>query len=172
MLLKGIVQTAAPRGQEDLPSPGTVMPQPKEKVMKVNAGLWIDHLKAMIVITFEGGEKKLEILSHADSLPGRINGGLATDATQPLRTEEGRKRAYTVQLNRFYTEVIGAIRDAEAILIFGPGEAKEELAGHLGRARLGDKVIGVEAAERMTDPQVAARIREHFQPSLSSVGVA
>lgn len=136
--------------------------------MKVNAGLWIDHLKAMIVITFEGGEKTLEILSHADGLPGRIDGSGALDATQPLRTDEGRKRAYTVQLNRFYTEVIGAIRDAESILIFGPGAAKEELAGHLGRARLGDKVVGVEPAERMTDPQVAARIREHFHTALAA----
>ena len=142
--------------------------------MKVNAGLWIDHLKAMIVITFEGGEKKLEILSHADVTPGRLEDAraLAPDATQPLRTDEGRKRAYTVQLNRFYTEVIGAIRDAESILIFGPGEAKEELAGHLGRARLGDKVIGIEPAERMTDPQVAARIREYFHTALATVGVA
>ena len=142
--------------------------------MKVNAGLWIDHLKAMIVITFEGGEKTLEIFSHADILPGRIDGvrALDPDATQPLRTDEGLKRAHTSQLNRFYTEVITAIRDAEAILIFGPGEAKEELAGHLGRARLGDKVIGVESAERMTDPQVAARIRDHFGALQGAVAVA
>ena len=72
-------------------------------------------------------------------------------------------RAATTFLNQFYTEVIEAIRDAEAILIFGPGEAKTELRQHLERARLGSKVIGVETADKMTDPEIAAKVREHFQ---------
>ena len=107
--------------------------------MKVNAGLWIDHQRALIVITYDGGEKKLEI--RADRFAGP---------------------------NPYYTEVIGAIRDAEAILIFGPGEAGNELRHHLDRARLGGNVVAMEAADPMTDPQIAAKVRDHFQPSRST----
>ena len=142
--------------------------------MKVNAGLWIDHLKAIIVVTFEGGEKTLEIQSHVEaqaSWPEDVRGLGAVETVQ-ARAADGRQRAYVSQLNRFYTEVIGAIRDAEAILIFGPGAAKEELAGHLGRARLGDLVVGVDRAERMTVAQITTRIRQHFSPALTQGEVA
>jgi hypothetical protein len=37
-----------------------------KELLMTNAGLWIDHAKALIVIIFDGGERKLEILSHAD----------------------------------------------------------------------------------------------------------
>jgi hypothetical protein len=126
--------------------------------MKVNAGLWIDHLKALIVITFDGGEKKLEILSHLE--------------VQPARAGENLPRTLTGELNRFYTEVIGVIRDAEAILIFGPGEAKDDLSKHLVRACLADKIIAVEPADTMTDPQVAAKVRERFSSALAKLGTA
>ena len=142
--------------------------------MRVNAGLWIDHVKALIVITFEGGERSLEIQSHVESQPGRVDGvrSLEPFEAQLVKADDSRQRTYTGQLNRFYTEVIEAIRDAESILIFGPGEAKEDLCKHLGRARLGDKVIGLEPADRMTDPQVAAKVREHFQLAHAKAGAA
>lgn len=120
--------------------------------MKVNAGLWIDQERALIVIAFPGGEKKLELRSQV--------------APRPDGTGSARADAQCITsslLNPFYTEVIGAIRDAEAILIFGPGEARNELRQHLERARLGSKVIGVEVADKMTDPEIGAKVRDHFQ---------
>ena len=114
--------------------------------MKVDAGLWIDHQSTRIVITFPGGEKKLELQSHVEDL----GPGTAVD-------DRGR-------LNRFYTEIIEAIRDAETILIFGSGEARNELCHHLERARLGDKIIGVAAADPMTVAEIAAKVREHLPP--------
>jgi stalled ribosome rescue protein Dom34 len=125
--------------------------------MLVSAGLWIDHVKALIVITFEGGEKKLAILSHVEPQP---------------EADAGRQRTFTGHLNRFYAEVIKAIRDAESILIFGPGEAKVELRNHLDRACLGAKVVGVEPADEMTEPQIAAKVRERFQPRYIQQGTA
>jgi hypothetical protein len=48
------------------------------------------------------------------------------------------------------------------ILILGPGEAKTELEERLGHEGLGGRVVGIEAADKMTDRQVAARVRERF----------
>ena len=58
--------------------------------------------------------------------------------------------------------MIGHIKDAESILIFGPGEAKDELKKRLGEKKLGARVEKVEPADKMTDKQISAKVREHF----------
>jgi len=58
--------------------------------------------------------------------------------------------------------VIASIRNAEAILIFGPGEAKGELKERLKENNLGGVVVGIETADKMTDRQIAAKVRKHF----------
>ena len=44
----------------------------------------------------------------------------------------------------------------------GPGEAKGELADNLQRSGLGGRIVAVEAADKMTDRQIAARVRQLF----------
>jgi hypothetical protein len=58
--------------------------------------------------------------------------------------------------------LIAAMRDAESILIFGPGEAKGELKERLERNYLGGRIVAVEAVDKMTDRQIAAKVRQHF----------
>ena len=53
-------------------------------------------------------------------------------------------------------------RDAEAILLFGPGEAKGELKKRIERDKLGGRIVGVETVDKMTDRQIAAKVRQHF----------
>jgi hypothetical protein len=52
--------------------------------------------------------------------------------------------------------------DADSILILGPGEAKTELEARLGKAALGERIVGVETVDKMTDRRIAARVRERF----------
>lgn len=54
------------------------------------------------------------------------------------------------------------MRDAESILIFGPGEAKDELKKRLEGNNLGGRIVGIETVDKMTDGQIAAKIRQHF----------
>src|SRR5690242_21959716 len=84
------------------------------------------------------------------------------------RPEEGaaddrRDRQFTVHLNLCYDEVIAHFRDAESVLLFGPGEAKGELEKRLARKGLGGRVVGVETVDKMTAPQIAAKVRQHFR---------
>ena len=44
----------------------------------------------------------------------------------------------------------------------GPGEAKGELWERLTRQGLQARIVGVEAADKMTDRQIAALVRERF----------
>ena len=79
-----------------------------------------------------------------------------------LTADDSRQRTLTGHLNLFYDAVIASVRNAESILIFGPGEAKDALKGRLEGARLGGRVIGIETVDKMTKPQIAATVRQHF----------
>jgi hypothetical protein len=133
--------------------------------MRTKAGLWIDHRKALIVaVTDKGGEIRL-IISKVEKQPGR-SGGIGSTASyepQQVPADDSRERKFTGHLNIYYNAVIGCIRDAESILIFGPGEAKGELQKRLERNKLGGRIVGIETIDRMTDRQIAAKVRQYFQ---------
>lgn len=74
-----------------------------------------------------------------------------------------RQRIYTKQLDAHYDAVIASFRDAHAILLFGPGEATGELKKRLRRNNLAGRIVGIEAAGRMTDRQIAAKVRNYFR---------
>ena len=132
--------------------------------MKTNAGLWIDHRKAAITIVSGEVEKTMEIRSNVDKQPGRIAGVRSTPPheAQQVKADDIRGRKFTGHLNQYYAKVIAAIRSAESILIFGPGEAKGELKKRLERAKFGGHIMAMETADKMTDRQIAAKVRECF----------
>jgi hypothetical protein len=47
-------------------------------------------------------------------------------------------------------------------LILGPGEAKGELEQRLERKGLSGRVVAIETDDKMTNRQIAARVREQF----------
>ena len=67
------------------------------------------------------------------------------------------------QLRQYYQEIIRGIQDANNILIFGPGEAKTELKKELEKSReFALKKITVEPSDKMTERQIAAKVRQFF----------
>ena len=62
----------------------------------------------------------------------------------------------------FYDAVIACIREADSILIFGPGEAKNELENRLEKKDLGSRIVGIETVDKMTDKEIAATVRQRF----------
>jgi hypothetical protein len=58
---------------------------------------------------------------------------------------------------------MACLRQAESILIFGPGEAKGELKQRLVKGKMGARIAGVEAADKMTSRQIVAKVRQHFK---------
>ncbi len=132
--------------------------------MNTTTGLWIDHRKAVIAIVSAEGEETMEIRSNVEKQSGRFAGVRSTTPyeAQQVHADDSREREFTGHLNQYYAEVIAAIRDAESILIFGPGEAKGELKKRLEHARLGGHIIAIETADKMTDRQIAAKVRKYF----------
>ena len=127
--------------------------------MKTVAGLWIDHRKAIIATISDNGEKITEIQSNVERQLGRIEGKRSTASfeSQLVQEDDRQQRGFTKNLNGFYEKVISHIRDAEAVLIFGPGEAKGELKKIMEKDILHARVAVVESADKMTDRQIAAK---------------
>jgi hypothetical protein len=132
--------------------------------MKTTVGLWIDHRKAVIAIVSEDGEETKEIRSNVEKQPGRFAGVRSTTSFEPqqVSADDSHERQFTGQLHRFYDEVIASIREADSILLFGPGEAKGELKKRLERDKLGGRIVAVQTVDKMTDRQVAAKVHEYF----------
>lgn len=133
--------------------------------MKTNIGLWIDHRRAVIVLETGAGEEIKIILSDADRQPGRIHGERSTGSFEALQVEadDVTQRKFTAQLHHYYEEVVACVRHAESLLVFGPGEARGQLVKELERALSKDCVVTVETADKMTDRQIAAHVRDHFK---------
>ena len=127
--------------------------------MKSAAGMWIDHRKAVIVIVSDQGEETKQIESDMEKHV-RFSGG---SRSEQGGGEDQQDRQFTGHLNAYYDEVIAHLRDAESILIFGPGEAKGELEKRLASKGLSERVVGIEAVDKMTDRQIAAKVRQHFR---------
>jgi len=132
--------------------------------MKTNMGLWIDHRKAVIVEVSDKGEETRVIESNAEKQPGRFAGVRSTTPyeSQKVQADDRQDIKFTDQLNIYYDEVLSILRDAESILLFGPGEAKVELKKRLEDDHLTHLIQAVETVDQMTDRQIAAKVREYF----------
>lgn len=122
--------------------------------MKKIVGLWIDHSHAVIVTLVDSKEEIKLISSNLDKHRGQSGN------SQPA--DDIRLREFTGELNRYYDEVVECIQGAASIQIFGPGEAKVELSKRLEKHNYAGKISGLEPADKMTEPQIVAKVREYF----------
>lgn len=133
--------------------------------MTKEVGLWIDHKRAIIVILSNGGENIQQVESNV-AKHSRYHGATHPKSPYSAQYEKGDNqldRQLMEQLNRFYGAVITQIRGADALLIFGPGEAKHELAKRLAQEKAGVETTAIETADKMTERQITARVRKHFR---------
>jgi hypothetical protein len=122
-------------------------------------GLWIDHKQAIIVSIIDKKEEMGVILSNVQKQPRRAGDSPLRGPYEALQQQDSdtRQRTFTGQLNVYYDSVIASIRDAESILIFGPGEAKTELNDRLEKNKLDERIAGIETTDKMTDRQIIVR---------------
>jgi len=128
-----------------------------ETTMKRVVGLWLDHRKAVIVIVTQEGEETKIIESNMEKHV-RFSSG----SSEPGQGEDVRDRQFQNHLNRYYDEVIACIGEADSVQIFGPGEAKGELEKRLEKAELKGRIVSIETVDKMTDRQISAKVRDHF----------
>jgi len=132
--------------------------------MRTRVGLWIDHRKAIVVTVTDKGEEIGLIISKVEKQLRRSGNSPLRGSyeSQLIPADDSQQRTLTGHLNLYYDAVVAGIGDAESILIFGPGEAKGELKKCLERNNLGGRIASVETVDKMTNRQIAAKVRQHF----------
>ena len=133
--------------------------------MKREVGLWIDHHKTVMVTMANEKEETREIWSNVEKHV-RFSGALhLKDANGSVMSnaEDVSDRRFENHLNGYYDGVASLLRNADSIWIFGPGEAKVELQKRLEHQDLGARIVSVETVGKMTNRQIEAKVRQHFQ---------
>lgn len=128
----------------------------KGESVKQEVGLWIDHKRAVIFSLSDEGAQIKRISSELEN-DVQVSRGVTK---KPVTGSEDKR--FAVHLNKYYDEVLSFIRDAESILIFGPGEAKLELKKRFEQLRLQGHIVGFETADKMTDNQIVTKVRQRF----------
>jgi len=133
--------------------------------MDKHQGVWIDHRRA-VVVTLQMETPKLEEIASNVERHVRAAGGSRSSThygPQQVHAEDRVERKYARQLERYYDRVIGALADAGAIYVFGPGEAKRELVRQMEKTGdLSERVVAVDTADKLTDRQIVARVKKCF----------
>lgn len=130
------------------------------------AGVWIDHKQACVVILENGRVKFVRIQSSVEKhvrLSGELRSKRDPGGPQGVADEKKMERRRTQQLDRFYEEVTRAVENAGQICLFGPGEAKRELAKKLGSGKMrSTRVLAVMRADKLSDAQVTAKVKAFY----------
>ena len=117
-----------------------------------HAVIWIDHHEAR-VFQFSAMEVERLVL-HPD---------------HPTRHIHHKANAigsgHAAEDHNFFQAIVGAVADSGAVLITGPGNAKNALVTHIDKnsPRLMKIIAGVETVDHPTDAQLVAHARHYFK---------
>ncbi|MEA1887130.1 MAG: hypothetical protein U9N72_07980 [Bacteroidota bacterium] len=132
--------------------------------MGKNVGVWLDKEKAY-VISVNGGKHKIEKVESKVESRIRYDGETKSYSRiggtffNPSKKKTKREKH---QLKHYLDDLSCKLSGAEKILIFGPADVKKELRKALIKRK--DKpAIRLESADRMTENQMVARVKEHFR---------
>jgi hypothetical protein len=146
--------------------------QEKKTLMAINAGVWIDHHKAVILLITDEGEDLRQITSDAHPTAPAADGvrvksaytgnDLGQDGKVAVGKVAGDKLESKVEsyLDKYYDEIIACLQNADSIWILGPGKAKRELKKRIQGQKLRGNIARVETVDEMTDHEIAEHVRQ------------
>jgi len=137
----------------------------ENKRQERKVGLWLDH-EQVVIVTLTGKTVKTEKLMSGVERHTRLAGGsraATVYAAQDVASESSHHRRFENQLAAYYRRLIGRLKDADELFVFGPAEAKIELKKALEiQKSFRGKIVAVEPADKMTERQIVAKVRQRF----------
>lgn len=129
----------------------------KMKIQK-NIGIWMDHADAQLI-----------------DLNAKDKSHFITSKFTSETKEEALNRSESIMHNKrqqmqeaYYKEIANEILKYDHVLLFGPTNAKTELHHYVSKdLHFKDIKIDIEAADKMTDNEKDAFVRDHFEKQLS-----
>ena len=133
--------------------------------MRQKVGIWIDHRKAVMV--FASSDQVTAKTVESDVGPhARYSDRAAYPTPDSPKAGRGEKKfaeRSRQSLDRYYDEVISQMGQPEALLIFGPGEAKLQLQERMSHSKsLSELTVDLESTDKLTDPEIVAHVKQHY----------
>jgi len=127
----------------------------EEKDMTKRAGIWIDHREAKVFLMHRENEDFQIVESNIEKRLRPRGGSPSPTPYGPKDAvaDDKFERKFKLQLSRYYDNVLSKLKDVDVILILGPGEAKTELSKHIENKEPNRQIVGIEAADKMTQNQ-------------------
>lgn len=131
--------------------------------MDRDIGLWIDHKQAF-VIWYK--DDKIEVIPSHIEPPAHYSGGtqLGGKYNQKADMELRHNDRVSLQLRKYYQQIISALKDANSIFVMGPGEAKIEFEKTVKKHKdIHKRLLKIETAGKMTKNQMLAQVRNFYR---------
>lgn len=132
-----------------------------------NAGIWIDREHATAVLVSDN-ENELETFHAGVSKPFPQTKESRAEheyTRNDFVAEDKLERKQSHARSEMYDSILRYVASAEALFIFGPGEAKKEFQKHIASSGDRKHIVEIESSDKVTNPQLIAKIREHFRLS-------
>ncbi len=138
--------------------------------MKKQVGIWMNTDKAVLVSLLNGKEENIQTIeseiesrSHnpREMKPGSRTGTVLMDVDKKMTQRKNH------QMHEYFEKVMHSIAsDTGEIYIFGPANTKKHFEKELKKhAQFNALKLEIESADKMTQPQMVAKIKQHFVPN-------
>ncbi len=119
-----------------------------------NLGIWMDHSVAHFI--------DVNVQKNTYSIKSKFT---STAKEEALNKNENLMHNKEQQLHEaYYKEIADEILKYDHVLLFGPTKAKTELHNYLNKdLHFKDIIIDVESADKMTDNEKSALVKNHFK---------
>ncbi len=126
----------------------------KQKEPK-NVGIWIDHANAHLMEYTKGCDIETQSIGSAFTQDEKGQTLAKSEVTMHNKEQH--------QQGEFYKKLGAAIKNYDAVILFGPTDAKSELHNLLKADHHFDNIkIEVKGADKMTEHQQHAYVKEYF----------
>lgn len=140
--------------------------------MKRFLGIWIDYSQAII-----GEVKKNDVelstisseIEHQLRIDGETDDKTRFTSQHYSNNEHRKENRHQEQVKKYIKSVFEKIKDADAIYIIGPAEAKKELVKYYTENNKNDNnILEVEPCDKLTENQLKAKFQEFFADLIKS----
>jgi hypothetical protein len=131
-------------------------------------GVWLDHHHAHFV-EINGEDLITQTIESGFSRHEREEGETATGSRfgmHPTNNENNKNNRLQNELKGYYKILTDRLAGYDHILLFGPTTAKNELHNYMKELKaFANKKIDLKNCDKLTENQLKAAVREHFQKS-------
>jgi hypothetical protein len=137
-------------------------------VMKKQTGIWLDSKEANFIELVDGdlvNFHKIESDQQGAKSKGGVPGGGRRGGTVAGASEKTMANRQRNEERGYFDEILENVKDADEVVVFGPGEAKDHLVSAIKAhpSHFNADLMAVLTADKMTEHQKVAYVKTFFE---------